>query len=628
MDRKINIRTQMNIEASALGGIVEVQFQTAYSGGRLNLPNFEHDVYLDLATCSIADNLPIFLYHNHTRRVGEIKSYEIADNAIKMVGQLYTQLPDCAAIMTVHKNGGHWDCSIGTGSVPVEDQVYLAAGEQAEVNGNTIIGPAIIVRNVTIREISFVSAGADAATKVCIEASALNEKELKMTFDEFCKTFGLTCETDEQKAEMEKKYTDFIAAMQEKEEPEVVEAGCDEKPAEDKPVEASAFDKAIDFLQKVNTVNRPAPAIQRPTEKRIIEASLLMNCGADGRSLEGIGYDQATLNEAVSANYRGAGLHSIFRKAIEASGIGYNPNWSNRELVRHYHEAIEASGISTRDWNPSGLLSNVVDKLARVQSDKIASCLDKVLYTRSVKNFNSVTSGKLNILGDMPDVAPGADFPNAELSDSSQTYAITKKGVNLGITIEDQYNDDLGVIERGLQQFNRIFANAKEQAFFTKLASSSSTLFTAANGKKATLAFSAANLATVAGKFARIKDANGVIMNLTPGAILCSTETGLAADSVFEFNRRGAVSTDTVSLFSPVYNVYATPYMTDAANGWYLLPNDEYIGEVAYLNGAASPSVERAAINTKNLSIEFLVWGTCGTLLYSDAPAIWSKSST
>ena len=349
---------------------------------------------------------------------------------------------------------------------------------------------------------------------------------------------------------------------------------------------------------------------------------MLMSGGADGRDVERAGYTQAEINEATSRQYRDIGLHGLMRRGIKASGLSISPDASSRELVRTYHEAVNASGLSSRDFSPTGILSNVADKLLRIQADQINTVADKIFYKRSVKTFNKVVSGKLTNLGSIPDVLPGEDFQNVGLVDDSQDYKITKKGVNLTITIEDQINDDLGAFERALQQFGRLFANSLDKAAIGALVSQSSTLFT--GNQKKTLAFSAANLKTVAGAFQRIKDKGGEYRNLIPGAILASPETAVEARALFIFNDKASIAPQSsTEVMTAAYNVYSTPYLA-TTDGWYLLPRDEYIGEVAFLNGSAAPTVEQAALNTKNLNIEFLIWGTSGVLIYSDAPAVWS----
>ena len=623
--------------AEGLNKPAEVDFTIAYSGGKLMLPDWQYPVVFDLKTTSIHDNIPILLYHDPVKRIGSVTESAIVRDHISLSGIIIRSLPDSKTVLDVHEGGGFWECSVGTG--PVENKnIQLITNGSLDVNEQVIEAPFYLLSNVEIREISFVGAGADSETQVEIRASLFNSSnEVKsMEFDvndegfrAFVDELGLNWETLD-----EKNRENLIAAYQLKKEEaekvveEAVEAECEPEPAEEekeeeKPVQASGLMAAKKRIGTLKSVNRPAACSARPEESKIIEASLLISGGANPAAVEKAGYNQAEINEAVSRNYREIGLHGIMRRAVKASGLYLPADCSARELVRNYHEAIQASGLSTRDYSPSGIMSNVADKLLRISADQANNIAPDIFYTRSVKNFDKVTSGKLTPIGTIPAVLPGEDFTNVGISDNSQDYKIDKYGVNLTITIEDQVNDDLGAFERALRECGRKFTNTVDSLAIGSLMSQANTIFT--GGKKKTLAFSADNLKTVLGAFGRIKDAGGEYRNLVPGAILSGLETALAARALFVFNDKSSIAPqNSTEVFATPYNVYGTPYI-EATDGWFLLPRDEKIGEVAYLNGNTAPTVEQAALNTKNLNLEFLIWGTAGVLIYNDAPAIYSK---
>lgn len=625
------------ILADGLTKPAEVDFNVAYSGGKLMLPDWKYPVVFDLSTTSVHENIPILLYHTATRRVGNVTESKIEPNRISLKGIIIRALPDAKTVLDVHEGGGSWECSVGT--APVEDKniEFIPTGA-LKINEQTVEAPFYLLRNVEVREVSLVSAGADSRTSLEIRASLLpNEKESTIMEDEkfleFVKSLGLNIETLD-----EENKKNLFAAWQQKREAEAAtaenveaegetEAAETEKkedePEEKKEVQASALTESLARLDALRNVNRPCGRSVRPSEARIIEASLLMSGGASGASVEKAGYTQAEINEATTREYRSVGLHSLMRRAVQASGLSLPFDYSARELVKDYHEVIQASGLSTRDYSPSGIMSNVADKMLRIQADQISTVSDKIFYQRSVKTFNKVTSGKLNIMGEIPKVLPGEDFTNVGLSDGSQDYKVTKQGVNLTITIEDQINDDLGAFERALQQFGRLFANSVDKEAIAALVAQSNTLFT--GDQKKTLAFSAANLKTVVAAFQRIKDAGGEFRNLIPGAILAGPEIATEARALYVFNDKSSIApTSSTEVLTAAYNVYSTPYIA-SNGGWYLLPRDEFIGEVAYLNGNFSPTVEKASLNPKNLNIEFVIWGTSGVLIYNDAPAVWSK---
>lgn len=627
--------------ANGLNRPAEVSFTVAYSGGKLLLPDWEYPVVFDLSNTSIHDNIPILLYHDSLRRVGSVTSSIIEPDHISLKGLIVRSLPDAKTVLDVNAAGGFWEASVGTG--PVENKnIQLITDGSLEINKQVIEAPFYLLSNVEIREVSIVGAGADSNTQVEIRASLFNNSNevLSMEFDVNDEGFrAFISETGIDWTSLdEKNRENLIAAYQLKQEAaeekaeekveEAVEAEMEPEPAEEekkeeKPIQATGLTAAKRRMNALKSVNRPVNASARPEESRVIEASLLISGGANPASIEKIGYTPDELHEATSRNYRDISLHSLMRRGIKASGLTLPMDCSDRELVKTYHKAIQASGLSTADFSPSGIMSNVADKLLRIQADTINTVANDVFYKRSVKNFNKVASGKLTTLGAIPEVLRGEDFTNVGLSEDSQDYAITKRGVNLTITIEDQINDDLGAFQRALSDFGRLFANTVDRVAIGALMSQVNTIFT--GGKKKTLVFNAENLKTVVGAFQRIKDKGGEYRNLVPGAILTSPETAIAARSLFVFNDRSSIAPqDSKEVFAAPYNVYSTPFIEENA-GWFLLPRDEKIGEVAYLNGNAAPTIEQAALNTKNLNLEFLCWGTCGVLIYDDAPAIYSK---
>ncbi|MBQ3349743.1 MAG: HK97 family phage prohead protease [Thermoguttaceae bacterium] len=622
--------------AEGLTKPAEIDFTVAYSGGKLMLTDWQYPVVFNLATTTVHDNIPILLNHDPIKRVGSVTSSAVTSDHISLEGIIVRSLPDSKTVLDVHKAGGFWECSVGTG--PIENKkIELITNGSLDVNNQNIEAPFYLLNNVEIREISLVSAGADSETQVEIRASLFNNSigVIIMEFDvndegfrAFIDDLGLDWDALD-----EKNRENLIASYQLKKEEaekvveEAVEAECEPEPAEkadeEKPVQASGLTAAKKRIGSLHSVNRPVAHSARPEESKIIEASLLISGGANAAAVEKAGYSQAEINEAVSRDYRDIGLHGLMRRAVKASGLYLPTECTARELVRNYHEAIQASGLSTRDYSPSGIMSNVADKLLRIQADQINNVAPDVFYTRSVKTFNPVTSGKLTPIGTIPAVQRGEDFTNVGIADGSQDYKIEKYGVNLTITIEDQINDDLGAFERALQDCGRKFANTVDSVAIGALMSQANTIFT--GSKKKTLAFSAENLKTVLGAFSRIKDAGGEYRNLKPGAILSNWETAYNARALFVFNDKASIAPqDSKEVFATPYNVYGTPYIGEN-DGWFLLPRDEKIGEVAYLNGNTSPTVEQAALNTKNLNIEFLIWGTCGVLIYNDAPAIYSK---
>src|SRR5690606_32537707 len=82
-----------------------------------------------------------------------------------------------------------WQMSIGAS---IEKVVFLEEGETASVNGRRVSGPAYIVRQSTLNEVSFVALGADDNTSAKVAANAADSfcEVLTMKFDDWLKANG------------------------------------------------------------------------------------------------------------------------------------------------------------------------------------------------------------------------------------------------------------------------------------------------------------------------------------------------------------------------------------------------------------------------------------------------------
>ena len=115
----------------------EVDFTVAYSGGKLLLPDWEYPVVFNLETTTIHDNIPILLYHNGTKRVGNVTDAIVEPDKISLKGIIIRALPDAQTVLEVHNGGGVWECSVGT--APVEEKNYeLVTSGTVEINQQQI----------------------------------------------------------------------------------------------------------------------------------------------------------------------------------------------------------------------------------------------------------------------------------------------------------------------------------------------------------------------------------------------------------------------------------------------------------------------------------------------------------
>ncbi|MBS3735506.1 MAG: hypothetical protein KGY99_11410, partial [Phycisphaerae bacterium] len=132
----------------------------AYTGGPMRLPGFPHPVVVDLAGLAIpSQNLPIRLDHARRQGVGHTQRIAVADGELVAEGLISRDTSWARDVARSGAKGFPWRASIGAQVVRVE---FVPAGGRAEVNGREVTGPAHVVRQAVLKEISFVDSGADA----------------------------------------------------------------------------------------------------------------------------------------------------------------------------------------------------------------------------------------------------------------------------------------------------------------------------------------------------------------------------------------------------------------------------------------------------------------------------------
>lgn len=142
----------------------------AYTGGPMNL-GWGRPVVVDLAGLTAGSAIiPALKDHDPTDIVGH-GSVEIGARQIKFSGEVSGLRPGvengAQQVVALAGNGFQWQMSIGAEPGKIDK---IEAGEKVLVNGRNVHGPAYVVRAASLREVSFLSIGADANTSASIAA--------------------------------------------------------------------------------------------------------------------------------------------------------------------------------------------------------------------------------------------------------------------------------------------------------------------------------------------------------------------------------------------------------------------------------------------------------------------------
>lgn len=131
----------------------------AYSGNIIKEHGFISNLIIDLSTTKIAKaKTPVLRDHDQGRIAG-ITSLSVIDNQLKTEGKLFQSSEEGQEIMALAAEGFEWEQSIGIFDFDMEEV------ENEEVNGIKI-EKGTVLRNGVIREVSFLSLGADISTAV------------------------------------------------------------------------------------------------------------------------------------------------------------------------------------------------------------------------------------------------------------------------------------------------------------------------------------------------------------------------------------------------------------------------------------------------------------------------------
>jgi hypothetical protein len=132
-----------------------------YTGGKVALPGFNYPVIFDLKTMwKNEGQTPLLLDHKFDQPVGHSENLRITETEVSGLG--FTSVPGTwrDTVNEAAENKFVWQLSVGGLGDPA-DVEFVPVNRSVRINGRTLHGPAYVVRNYQLREVSFVSMGAD-----------------------------------------------------------------------------------------------------------------------------------------------------------------------------------------------------------------------------------------------------------------------------------------------------------------------------------------------------------------------------------------------------------------------------------------------------------------------------------
>jgi len=141
----------------------------AYTGGPMRLLGFVDPVVVDLDGIKLGEgkSRPVLKDHSRSMVVGHTTQTAVVGNQLLISGVISGTSQVAREVVASARNEFPWQASIGADPERIE---MIRPGATVTVNGREIEGPVALVRESTLREVSFVAIGADDETSAKVAA--------------------------------------------------------------------------------------------------------------------------------------------------------------------------------------------------------------------------------------------------------------------------------------------------------------------------------------------------------------------------------------------------------------------------------------------------------------------------
>ena len=560
----------------------------AYTGSPIRQGWSREPVVIDLAGMQTKQRIPIVLGHDYGLGsiLGQTDSVRVEGSKLIVEGEIMADTDTARQVLALAERGYAWQASVGA---DVRRHQKVDADAVATANGQTHMGPVRIVKASALREVSFVTLGADAETSVAIAAEEAVEEET-MAAD------ATTKPTDEVVS------TPAVAATAEVAVEPVTTPAAD---VGELLATFKALDEKVKNMEKLQAARdeRPAsPAVHvttyAPPSAEVIEASFALQGNLPGVEKK---YDAQVL-EAANKARRDLSLGEVLLQAAVAGGYD-GPRRISAATLRPVLQAAWST------HSIADILSSTVNKFLLAGFDSVENAWRSISSVRSVNDFKTVTQYRLNGGFVFQEVQNGGELKHAAASDEKRTISADTYGIMTSVTRTDLINDDLGALTAVPQRIGRGGALKLNSVFWTAFLDDSA-FFTTAKGNKKTsaTALGLAGLKEALALYRKLTDPDGNPIAVQPRVLLVPVDLEVTAAELMNSVQISSGATGgqpSTNVFAGRYEVVSSTYLSNTAD-YYLLasPADLPVMEVAFLNGVQSPIVETAEADFNLLGVQ------------------------
>jgi len=563
-----------------------------YTGGIIRQAWSKEPIVIDLAGMTVPSVIPIVFGHDYALESVLGQGTATVGGQLVIDGAILAQCEAAMQVVQLGDAGYQWQASVGA---DVDEQSLVAAGDTAQVNGQTFDGPVRIVKRSTLRECSFVTLGADAATAVTITAKA-----------------GESPMYDETKA------ADAMpSGPVESAEPTAMPTGPSDVASAAPKLDLAAIRAEVvaDVTRQVKAdllndlrVNRGGPAIHasKPAldDDKITIAAMAM-VGGLGKQVEQQ-YGDSPMIEAAHARSRTIGLQDVLVSAARKGGYdgAYKVTASNIAVVLR-------AAFATH--NISNILAATYGKYLLTGFEAVESVWDQISLIRPLNDLKAATGVRLDGGFVFDEVGNDGKLKSADAGDAARTLQAKTYGRMSSITRTDIINDDLGALTAVPRRLGRGAALKFNSVFWTAFELSNSSYFQGATAGAGN-ALAIGSVETAYGAYRSLTDPDSIPLGITPKILLVPVGLRITADKIQTGNTLLASSLGSTSgkVLEPQANVLAgkftivdSAYLTSSSTWWLLAdPADLPTMEVGFLNGQRQPTVEQAEADFDTLGIQ------------------------
>lgn len=513
---KLSAPVALLADAAGTDGAAPARFAIlGYSGAPVEFYGWRFVISLSGMTAK--PRFPVLREHMRDRIVGMAESWSVDEKGFHVEGNFSGATPDGKEALALAREGYPWEASIGVDPLKV---LRLERGKKKTVNGRELEGPLDIWLESEVREVSFVSLGADKNTEARALASQTGSESMKLRDI----LTGLGMPPDASDEEMQSFAARYLAQMAEDKAKKKGDDAGDDK-GDGKDTDSASQSDSGDGAdagddedgKDLSAVVQAALAEERKRISEIndlvrgvgLSASVAERLGREGASLDKA--RQVVLEELARGNGRinqmsldeGENEGDKFRRMAAAGlalQLGDRPEQDKAVpgaeefahmgpqqlarlcLERAGYNSVRMSKdqVAQAIFSPSARLASSTSDFKNIFLDVANKTLLKAYQAQrptwqswtnrvSVADFRQVYGVQFSALGELELVLENDEYRNGSYADGKESYSVRKYGKIFDLSWEMLVNDDLNAFARLPRYFGAIAARKQASLVYDLL---------------------------------------------------------------------------------------------------------------------------------------------------------------